>query len=163
MVGFSQVAANEHIPRSRCRAVSCKLQTIYAFWRPVVNRDSLRGVSAPSYWNIQEKIGLSMAAVHQPVTTLETKIGEQIRRFARHSPVMTPFERSNWFVWHRERLHLSQRLQSPLNPTNGLCAVNEKPSVALPKNSCCSRSMSDPPRCVIFHGIPRLLLICKLL
>ena len=65
-------------------------------------------VCSPSYWNIQEKIGLSMAAIHQPVTTLETKIGEQIRRFIRHSPVMTPFERSNWFVHgDRERLHLS--------------------------------------------------------
>ena len=65
-------------------------------------------VCSPSYWNIQQKIGLSMAAVHQPVTTLQTKIGAQIQRFIQHSPVMTPFERSNWFVHgDRERLHLS--------------------------------------------------------
>ena len=65
-------------------------------------------VCSPSYWNIQKKIGLSMTAVHQPVTTLQTKIGAQIQQFIQHSPVMTPFERSNWFVHgDRERLHLS--------------------------------------------------------
>ena len=41
---------------------------------------------------------------------------------------MTPFERSNWFVHgDRERLHLSPEAAITLNPTNGLCAQNEKP------------------------------------
>ena len=40
-------------------------------------------VCSPSYWNIQKKIGLSITAVHRPVSTLETKIGKQIRRFIR--------------------------------------------------------------------------------
>jgi hypothetical protein len=65
-------------------------------------------VCSPSYWNVQQKIGLSMAAIHQPVNTLQTKIGDQIQRFIQQAPLMTPFERSNWFVHgDRERLHLS--------------------------------------------------------
>ena len=65
-------------------------------------------VCSPSYWNVQQKIGLSMAAIHQPVRTLQTKIGDQIQRFIQQAPLMTPFERSNWFVHgNRERLHLS--------------------------------------------------------
>ena len=65
-------------------------------------------VCSPSYWNVQQKIGLSMAAIHQPVSTLQTKIGDQIQRFIQQAPLMTPFERSNWFVHgDRERLHLS--------------------------------------------------------
>lgn len=65
-------------------------------------------VCSPSYWNVQEKIGLSMAAIHHPVSTLQTKIGDQIQRFMQQAPLMTPFERSNWFVHgDRERLHLS--------------------------------------------------------
>ena len=65
-------------------------------------------VCSPSYWNVQQKIGLSMAAIHRPVTTLQTKIGGQIQRFIQQAPLMIPFERSNWFVHgDRERLHLS--------------------------------------------------------
>jgi hypothetical protein len=65
-------------------------------------------VCSPSYWNVQQKIGLSMAAIHQPVNTLQTKIGDQIQRFIQQAPLMTPFERSNWLVHgDRERLHLS--------------------------------------------------------
>ena len=65
-------------------------------------------VCSPSYWNIRQKIGLSMAAIHRPVTTLQTKIGGQIRRFIQQAPLMIPFERSNWFVHgDRERMHLS--------------------------------------------------------
>ena len=65
-------------------------------------------VCSPSYWNVQQKIGLSMAAIHKPVHTLQTKIGDQIQRFIQQAPLMTPFERSNWFVHgDRERLHLS--------------------------------------------------------
>ena len=104
----ARVAANEHIPRSRCRAVPASCRRSLPLETSGEQRFIAGSVCSPSYWNIQEKIGLSMAAVHQPVTTLETKIGEQIRRFIRHSPVMTPFERSNWFVHgDRERLHLS--------------------------------------------------------
>ena len=65
-------------------------------------------VCSPSYWNVRQKIGLSMAAIHRPVSTLQTKIGGQIQRFIQQAPFMIPFERSNWFVHgDRERVHLS--------------------------------------------------------
>lgn len=64
-------------------------------------------VCSPSYWNVLEKIGLPMSAIHEPVVTLQGKIGQQIQRFIRQAPLMTPFERSNWFVHgDQKRQHL---------------------------------------------------------
>ena len=65
-------------------------------------------VCSPSYWNVKEKIGLSLSDIHQPVTSLQQKIGSQIQRFIAQAPLMTPFERSNWFVHgNRQRMHLA--------------------------------------------------------
>ena len=65
-------------------------------------------VCSPSYWNIKEKIGLSLSNIHRPVTSLQQKIGSQIQRFIANAPLMTPFERSNWFVHgNRQRMHLA--------------------------------------------------------
>ena len=105
MVGFSQSCSQRTYSPISLPSCPCKLQTIYALETSGEQRFIAGSVCSPSYWNIRRK-SVSMAAVHQPVTTLETKIGEQIRRFIRHSPMMTPFERSNWFVHgDRERLH----------------------------------------------------------
>jgi hypothetical protein len=76
-------------------------------------------VCSPSYWNIKEKIGLSLSAVHRPVTSLQRKIGSQIQRFITQAPVMTPFERSNWFVHgNRERMHLAPEGEIAGSPEN---------------------------------------------
>lgn len=64
-------------------------------------------VCSPSYWNVQEKIGLPMAEIHKPVESLQSKIGAQIQHFIAQAPLMQPFERSNWFVHgNRQRMHL---------------------------------------------------------
>lgn len=64
-------------------------------------------VCSPSYWNVQEKIGLPMAQIHKPVQSLQNKIGAQIQRFIAQAPLMQPFERSNWFVHgSQQRMHL---------------------------------------------------------
>ena len=76
-------------------------------------------VCSPSYWNIQEKIGLSISDIHRPVTSLQRKIGSQIQRFISHAPLMTPFERSNWFVHgSRERMHLAPEGEIVGSPEN---------------------------------------------
>lgn len=65
-------------------------------------------VCSPSYWNIKEKIGLALSDIHRPVTSLQQKIGSQIQRFIAQAPLMTPFERSNWFVHgNHQRMHLA--------------------------------------------------------
>ena len=65
-------------------------------------------VCSPSYWNIKEKIGLPLSDIHRPVRSLQQKIGSQIQRFIAQAPLMTPFERSNWFVHgNRQRMHLA--------------------------------------------------------
>lgn len=63
-------------------------------------------VCSPSYWNVREKIGQSLAEIHQPVTSLEGKLGERIASSISNAPLLQPFERVNWFVHgDQERFH----------------------------------------------------------
>lgn len=55
-------------------------------------------VCSPSYWNVQSKIGKSLKEIHEPVTTLNEKIGDRISTFIRQAPVMRPFARQNWLI-----------------------------------------------------------------
>ena len=64
-------------------------------------------VCSPSYWNIKSKIGKPLNEIHEPVTTLNDKIGERISKFIRQAPVMKPFARQNWLIHgDTERFHL---------------------------------------------------------
>ena len=40
-------------------------------------------VCSPSYWNVQNKIGKPLKEIHDPVTTLDEKIGKRISTFIR--------------------------------------------------------------------------------
>ncbi len=63
-------------------------------------------VCSPTYWDVREKIGQSLADIHQPVTTLEEKIGSKVARSISNAPLLTPFERVNWFIHaDQERFH----------------------------------------------------------
>ena len=64
-------------------------------------------VCSPSYWDLRSKIGHPLQTIHEPVTTLNAKIGDGIQRFIANAPVMRPFERSNWLIHgDNKRLHL---------------------------------------------------------
>ena len=95
-------------------------------------------VCSPSYWNVQSKIGKSLHNIHDPVSTLNEKIGERISKFIRQSPVMKPFKRQNWLVHgDTDRFHL--REEGDLNPNpktwfirsekETLCRFHEKYSL----------------------------------
>lgn len=63
-------------------------------------------VCSPTYWNVKEKIGRSLAEIHKPVTSLGEKIGNKIARAISNAPRLQPFERSNWFIHSdSERFH----------------------------------------------------------
>ena len=55
-------------------------------------------VCSPSYWNVQSKIGKPLRDIHEPVTTLNEKIGDRIATFVRQAPIMRPFARQNWLI-----------------------------------------------------------------
>ncbi len=64
-------------------------------------------VCAPSYWRVQEKIGLPLWDVHGPVHGMNAKIGANVQRFIANMPHVQPFERRNWFLHgDAERFHL---------------------------------------------------------
>ncbi len=74
-------------------------------------------VCSPSYWNLRDKIGRPLSAIHAPVRTLEEKIGEKIARFISNVPTRTPFERINWFVHSdRQRFHPETSAQTLGDP-----------------------------------------------
>tara|TARA_B100002019_G_scaffold244356_1_gene221299 strand:- start:3700 stop:4491 length:792 start_codon:yes stop_codon:yes gene_type:complete len=65
-------------------------------------------ICSPSYWNIKNKIGKSLKAIHQPVNSLNKKIGNPIEKFIKNAPIDTPFLRENWFIHGDDhRMHLN--------------------------------------------------------
>mgnify|MGYP001158395493 FL=1 len=66
-------------------------------------------ICSPSYWDVRTKIGKPLKEIHDPVTTLEEKIGERISTFIRQSPLMKPFARQNWLIHgDTKRFHLEE-------------------------------------------------------
>jgi hypothetical protein len=95
-------------------------------------------VCSPSYWDVQSKIGKSLHNIHDPVSTLNEKIGERISKFIRQSPVMKPFKRQNWLVHgDTDRFHLTEEDDLKSNPETWfirseketLCRFHEKYSL----------------------------------
>ena len=64
-------------------------------------------ICSPSYWNVKSKIGKPLREIHQPVKTLNEKIGDRISTFIKQAPLMKPFARQNWLIHgDMERFHL---------------------------------------------------------
>ncbi|MEM7401068.1 MAG: DUF3445 domain-containing protein [Pseudomonadota bacterium] len=56
-------------------------------------------VCAPTWWDLQEKIGKPLADIHAPIADLEEKIGRMIRHFLKNLKTDDCFQRSNWFLF----------------------------------------------------------------
>ncbi len=61
-------------------------------------------VCAPTWWLLGEKMGRSLADIHEPIANLEEKIGRMIRHFLRNLKVDDCYQRSNWFLFARPDL-----------------------------------------------------------
>ena len=64
-------------------------------------------ICSPSYWDVRTKIGKPLKTIHDPVTSLDEKIGERISTFIRQAPIKKPFARQNWLIHgDTKRFHL---------------------------------------------------------
>jgi len=55
-------------------------------------------LAAPSYWRLEEKIGLPLDAIHDPVPGFGRKLSAQVARFFDHLLPGYPVWRANWSV-----------------------------------------------------------------
>ena len=66
-------------------------------------------ICSPSYWDVKTKIGRPLREIHDPVVSLDEKIGNRISTFIRQAPVMKPFARQNWLIHgDTKRFHLKE-------------------------------------------------------
>ena len=66
-------------------------------------------ICSPSYWDVRTKIGKPLKVIHDPVTSLDEKIGERIATFIRQAPIKKPFARQNWLIHgDTKRFHLKE-------------------------------------------------------
>jgi hypothetical protein len=76
-------------------------------------------VCSPSYWNVQSKIGKPLREIHEPVTTLNDKIGDRIATFIRQAPIMRPFARQNWLIHgDTKRFYTSEETLPQTDPSD---------------------------------------------
>jgi len=55
-------------------------------------------VCSPSYWRLAEKIGRTLDGIHDPVPTLNGKLGATMVQFFNRLPQTAVFERRNWLI-----------------------------------------------------------------
>jgi hypothetical protein len=68
-------------------------------------------VCSPSYWRLAEKIGRTLDGIHQPVPTLNGKLGATMVQFFSRLPEATVFERRNWLI-HMDAEFFQPRAES---------------------------------------------------
>jgi hypothetical protein len=64
-------------------------------------------VCSPSYWRLAEKIGRTLDGIHDPVPTLNGKLGATMVQFFNRLPEAAVFERRNWLI------HIDDQLFQP--------------------------------------------------
>jgi len=55
-------------------------------------------VCAPTWWELTQKIGKPLTAIHAPIAELEQTIGRMIRHFLNNLSKGEYYQRSNWFL-----------------------------------------------------------------
>ena len=75
-------------------------------------------ICSPSYWDVRTKIGRPLKEIHDPVASLDKKIGDKISKFIRQAPIMKPFARQNWLIHgDTKRFHLKEEEPLKTNPS----------------------------------------------
>lgn len=69
-------------------------------------------VCFPSGWFLQEKLGLPVAAIHEPIPRYATELAAKVDRYFERLTVERPGWRRNWFVYDDPNLF------QPADPTN---------------------------------------------
>ena len=75
-------------------------------------------ICSPSYWDVKTKIGKPLKQIHQPVKSLEEKVGDRIAKFISQAPVMKPFARQNWLIHgDTKRFYLTEEKELTSHPS----------------------------------------------
>lgn len=79
-------------------------------WRGASEYELLSAcVCQPSYWDLTQKVGLGLRAIHAPVAELGPVLAGRMAHFFDHLPDDQVFERRNWFVHGSGEGYQSQR------------------------------------------------------
>lgn len=93
----------------------------------------------PSHWDLNQKIGLSMAEIHSPVPTLNETLGRQIDGFLRLIKPGISWERANWGLSRTPELNLHPsrklpRLDASVTLEEVWFRLEQQSLVSLPKS-----------------------------
>ena len=89
---------------------------------------SAASVSFPTGWNLTEKVGKTMQAIHQPVPELNTEIGTPIDRFFKNLKLGKKVERFNWGLYDSDALFQPSwwRQERSVDPSITSANIGEK-------------------------------------
>jgi hypothetical protein len=69
----------------------------------------------PSYWRLAEKIGRTLHGIHDPVPTLNEKLGATMIQFFNRLPEAAVFERRVWLVHIDDQLPAACRSMADID------------------------------------------------
>ena len=85
-------------------------------------------ICSPSYWDVKKKIGKPLKQIHQPVKSLEEKVGDRIAKFISQAPVMKPFARQNWLIHgDTKRFYLTEEKELTSHPSECFIRSEKEP------------------------------------
>ena len=83
-------------------------------------------VFSPSYWKLNEKLGLDLADIHASHEGLNERIGDRMQRFFEQLPTGRVFERRNWFLHHDDEPFHAEPEVTPPPPVHELVIRSER-------------------------------------
>jgi len=129
-------------PFERCRLLGESWEADFLLMRPDAE-GVFRMVGGclcfPSHWDLREKLGQPMAAIHAPVPGLNESLGRQIDGFLRRIKPGVSWERENWGLSRTPELNLHPsrglpRLDARVEIDDVWFRIEEQSLVAMPQS-----------------------------
>ncbi len=73
-------------------------------------------LASPSHWRLQDKLGLPMHAIHDPIPGVHSQLTQRIDRFLAHISPQRPVCRFNWGLQAGPALFQPRGLEAPVSP-----------------------------------------------
>ncbi len=139
---LSFASFTELAPLERCKRLGELWEADYLLMKPDkegVFRLYGGCVCFPSHWDLKDKVGQPMAAIHAPVPGLNEALGRQIDGFLQRIKPGTSWERENWGISRapERNLHPSQnipRLDATVTLDEVWFRLEQQSLVALPNS-----------------------------
>jgi len=126
-------------PTERCRLLGELWEADFLLMKPD-NEGVFRMVGGclcfPSHWDLREKMGQSMTAIHAPIPGLNETLGRQIDGFLKRIKPGISWERFNWGLSRTPERNLHPSRELPRLDSSGEVwwRLEEQSLVALPKS-----------------------------